>query len=149
MDQRSVVLFLSMKSFSVRNIHDELVTVLGPDAIGYSTVTNYLTQSRLTAIILDTLENQSRPLRRCNFGCSSTGTIFFSQGVREAHLNSTKYGSSTLTQTLGSIGHYYRWVPQSLKPAQKGGYVTLANRLFHDLCSIKHQGLQFVVTLDE
>jgi hypothetical protein len=37
-------------------IHNDLVFVLGPDALGYSTVTKYLRQSRLTASNMDTLE---------------------------------------------------------------------------------------------
>jgi hypothetical protein len=40
MDQRSICLFLAMKQLSAKAIHSELVAVLGPDAIAYSTVTN-------------------------------------------------------------------------------------------------------------
>jgi hypothetical protein len=35
MGQRSICLFLAMKRLSVQAIYDELVAVLGPDAIGY------------------------------------------------------------------------------------------------------------------
>jgi methyl coenzyme M reductase subunit C len=44
MDQRSICLFLAMKRLSGQAIYSELVAVLGPDAIGHSTVTNYLCQ---------------------------------------------------------------------------------------------------------
>jgi hypothetical protein len=44
MDQRSICLFLAMKRLSGQAICSELVAVLGPDAIGDSTVTNYLCQ---------------------------------------------------------------------------------------------------------
>jgi hypothetical protein len=44
MDQRSICLFLAMKQLSAQAICRELVAVLGPDAIGYSTVINYLHQ---------------------------------------------------------------------------------------------------------
>jgi hypothetical protein len=41
MDQRSICLFLAMKGLSAREVHSELVAVLGLDVIGYSTVTRY------------------------------------------------------------------------------------------------------------
>jgi hypothetical protein len=44
MDQRSICLFLAMKGLSAQAIYNELVAVLGPGAIGYSTATNYLRQ---------------------------------------------------------------------------------------------------------
>jgi ABC-type cobalamin/Fe3+-siderophores transport system ATPase subunit len=44
MDQRSICLFLAMKRLSAQAPDNELVAVLGRDAIGYSTVTNYLRQ---------------------------------------------------------------------------------------------------------
>jgi hypothetical protein len=37
-------MFLAMKQLSAQAIYNGLVAVLGPDAIGYSTVTNYLRQ---------------------------------------------------------------------------------------------------------
>jgi hypothetical protein len=56
MDQRPIVLFLSMKGLSAQDIHGELVAVLGFDAIGYSTVTMYRRQTRIPPISMDTLE---------------------------------------------------------------------------------------------
>jgi transcriptional regulator of acetoin/glycerol metabolism len=72
MDQRSICLFLAIKQLLAQAIDNELVAVLGPDAIGYSTVTNYLrhfpSPLRETAdepaatiienAILDTIEKQ-------------------------------------------------------------------------------------------
>jgi hypothetical protein len=46
-----------MKSLSARDIHDELVAVLGSEVIGCSTVTKYLRQSRLPPIIPDAFES--------------------------------------------------------------------------------------------
>jgi hypothetical protein len=48
MDQRSICLFLAMKLLLAQAISRELVAVLGPDAIGYSTVTPYLRQRSKT-----------------------------------------------------------------------------------------------------
>jgi hypothetical protein len=49
MDQRAICLYLDRKNLSVQAIqaiHDELMHVLGSDAIAYSTVTFYLRASR-------------------------------------------------------------------------------------------------------
>jgi hypothetical protein len=49
MDQRTICLYLNRKGFSAHAIHNELVQVLGSDAIAYSTVTFYLRASDWTA----------------------------------------------------------------------------------------------------
>jgi hypothetical protein len=54
MDQRSIRLFLAMKGLSAQAIYNELVVVLGPDAIGYSTATNYLRQSHFPSALRKT-----------------------------------------------------------------------------------------------
>jgi prophage maintenance system killer protein len=46
MDQRTMCLYLSRNGFSVHAIHEELVQILCPDAIAYSTVTYHLRESR-------------------------------------------------------------------------------------------------------
>jgi hypothetical protein len=62
MDQRPIVLFLSMKGLSAQDIHGELVTVLGSDAIGYSMVTKDLRQTRVPPIPMETLEKPPNPV---------------------------------------------------------------------------------------
>jgi hypothetical protein len=54
MDQRSICLFLAMKGLSGQAIYNELAAVLGPDAIGYSTVTNYLCQRYFPSTLRET-----------------------------------------------------------------------------------------------
>jgi hypothetical protein len=44
-----------MKRFSGQSNDNELVTVLGPDAMGYSTVTNYLSQRHFPSILRATI----------------------------------------------------------------------------------------------
>jgi hypothetical protein len=56
MDQRSICLFLAMKRPSAQAIDNELVAVLGPDAIGYSTVTNYLRQRHFPSTLRETAD---------------------------------------------------------------------------------------------
>jgi hypothetical protein len=49
MDQCTSYLYLNRKGLSAQAIHDELVQVLGSDAIAYSTVISYLGASRWMA----------------------------------------------------------------------------------------------------
>jgi hypothetical protein len=53
MDQKSICSILARKGLSARDIHDELVVVLGLDAIADSTIINYRWQQRLIAIFSD------------------------------------------------------------------------------------------------
>jgi hypothetical protein len=55
MDQRSICLFLAMRRLSAQAIYKELVAVLGRDAIGYSTVTNYLHQQHFPSTLHETI----------------------------------------------------------------------------------------------
>jgi hypothetical protein len=140
MDQRSIILFLARKSLSFRDIHDELVVVLGPDAIDDSTVTKYLRQSRLTAIILDTLEPPSLTVTNDEILDAFQLQPFFS--VRElAKLTCIPRSPvhQYRPQTLRFVVKHLRWVPHSLTAAQKVSRVTPANQLFQDLCSSKHR----------
>jgi hypothetical protein len=54
MDQRSICLFLAMKRPSAQTIYNKIAAVLGPDEIGYSTVTNYLRQRHLLSTLRET-----------------------------------------------------------------------------------------------
>jgi hypothetical protein len=58
MDQCTICLYLRRKGFSAQAIHEELVQILGPDAITYSMVTYHLRASRWTA---QTEERHSGP----------------------------------------------------------------------------------------
>jgi hypothetical protein len=62
MDQRSICLFPAMKRLSAQAIYNELIAMLSPDAIGYSTVTNYLRQRHFpsTFHFSQTTENASK-----------------------------------------------------------------------------------------
>jgi transposase-like protein len=45
MTQRPIVAYLSLKRMSTREIHDDIVAALGPDAVSYSSVTRYLREA--------------------------------------------------------------------------------------------------------
>jgi hypothetical protein len=50
MDQRSICPFPDRKRLSARDIHNELVAILGLDAMAYSAITKYLRQQHFPAI---------------------------------------------------------------------------------------------------
>jgi hypothetical protein len=53
MDQRLICLFLAFKGLSARAVDNELIAVLGADAIASSTLTKYLRQRQFTSILVD------------------------------------------------------------------------------------------------
>jgi transposase len=46
MTQRPIVAYLSLKGMSAREIHDDIVATIRPDAVSYSSVTRYLREAR-------------------------------------------------------------------------------------------------------
>jgi hypothetical protein len=139
-----------MKGLSAQNIHDELIAVLGSDAIGYSTVTKYLRQTRRPPIPMETLENPPNTVTDDAILDTFQQQLF--SLVRElAKLTCIQRSTihRHLIQTLGFVVKHLRWVPHSLTDAQKPSHVFLANQLLSEFCSIKHHGWEFIVTLDE
>jgi hypothetical protein len=139
-----------MKGLSARDVHNELVAVLDPDAIAYSSVTNYPRQRQFPAIspehsdeppttiiddaILDTLDKQpfSFVQELAKLICIPTTTVY-----------------RHLTRSLGFVVKYLRSVPHALTDTQKAQGIALSNQLLFEICSIKHQGWHFMITLDE
>jgi hypothetical protein len=99
-------------------------------------VTKSLRQSRLTPIILDTLEPPTTAV---------TGDPIL-DALQQQPFSPVRE-SAKLTCISRSTVH--RWVSHNLTATQKASRVTLSNQLFQDLCSIKHKEWQFIVTLDE
>jgi hypothetical protein len=46
MTQRPIVAYLSLKEMSEHESHDDIVAILGPNAVSYSSVTRYLREAR-------------------------------------------------------------------------------------------------------
>jgi hypothetical protein len=150
MDQRSICLFLAMKGLSARDLHNELVAVLVPDAIAYSTVTSYLRRRQFPAIssepsheppmtiidysILDAFDKQpfSSVKELAKLTCMPTTTVY-----------------RHLTRLLGFAVKHLRWIPHTLTDAKKAQLITLSNQLLLEIRSIKHQSWHFIITLDK
>jgi hypothetical protein len=48
MTQRPIVAYLLLKEMLTREIHDDIVATLGPDAVSYTSVTRYLRKARFS-----------------------------------------------------------------------------------------------------
>jgi hypothetical protein len=150
MDPRSICLFLAMKGFSAKEVHSELVAVLGLDVIGSSILTRYPRQRQFPAsspepsnetsttiiddAILEALHKQpfSSVTELAKFICIPTTTVY-----------------QHLTKSLGFVLKHLRCVRQTLTDTRKAARITLPNQLLLELRSIKHHASQFVITLDE
>jgi hypothetical protein len=115
MDQRTIYLYLSRKGFSAHAIHEELVQLLGFDAIAYSKVTYHLPASRWTA---QTEERHSDPPPDVvdNAILEAFGRTAFAS-LREL-AKATCIPRTTvwrsLTKSLGFVVKHLHWVPHSL-----------------------------------
>jgi hypothetical protein len=120
MDQRTICLYLSRKGFSAHTIHDELVYILGPDAIAYSTVTYHLRASRWTA---QTEERHSDPPPDVvdNAILEAPDQTPFTSVHELAKTTCIPHTIvwRRLTESLGFVVKHLHWVPHSLTDAQR------------------------------
>jgi hypothetical protein len=118
-----------MNGRSARDVHGELITLLGLDVIGSSTVTRYLRQRQFPVIfpepsdeprmtilddaILEALDKQpfSSVKELTKLTCIPTTTVY-----------------RHLTKSLGFVLKHLRWVPHTLMDTQKTQRVTLSNQ---------------------
>jgi hypothetical protein len=133
MTQHPIVLYLSLKGMSAREIHDDIVDTLGPDAVSYNLITRYPREARFP---LSKPEPHPADVQRDldNSGQTILAVLEDSPfaSVRELsrliHLPSTTV-YRRLTQSLGFVAHHLRWVAIALSDAQKGERVNMSRRL--------------------
>jgi hypothetical protein len=120
MDQRPIVLFLSMKGLPAQDIPGELVGVLSSDAVGYSTVTKYLRETRIPPIPMETLEKSPNTVTDDAI-LDALQQQPFSSVSELAKLTCIPRSTvhQHLTQTLGFVVKHFRWVPHSLTDPHK------------------------------
>jgi hypothetical protein len=153
MAQRPIVTYLSLKGISAREIHDDIVATLGPDAVSYSSVTRYLREPRFPSS-----KPESHPADAERDFDDSDQVILAAledspfasvrQPSRLTHLRSTTFYHS-LTQSLGFVVRHLRWVPHALSDGQKGERVNLSARLLRMHEVQPERAWYDVVTLDE
>jgi hypothetical protein len=133
MTQRPIVVYLSLKGMSAREIHDDIVAALGPDAVSYSSVTRYLREAQFPP---SKPELHPADVQR-DFDDSDQAvlaaledSLFASvrQLFRLTHLSSTIV-CRCLTQSMGFVACHLRWASHALSDAQKGERVNLFRRL--------------------
>jgi hypothetical protein len=153
MTQRPIVTYLSLKVMLTREIHDDIVATLGPDAVSYSSVTRYLREARLppskpgphpTDIQRD-LDDSDQAIFAALEGSLYTSVRQLS---RLTHLLSTAV-SRCLTQSMGFVARHLRCVPHALSDAQKGERVNLSRRLLRMLEVQRDRTWHDIVTRDE
>jgi hypothetical protein len=124
--------------------------VLGLDALDYSTLVPFLRQSQRIHIPMETAETPPTTVLD-DATLNALKQRPFCSVIKLAKLTCIPRSTVPrhLTRTLGFVVKHLRSVSHNFAAAQKASRVTLANQLFQDLCAIKHQGSQFIVTLDE
>jgi hypothetical protein len=137
MDQKSIVFHLHMKGMALNAIHENLVRVLGENAIAYSTVTKYGRKARFPPTS-DGPSAQPMPVE----------TTLLDQAILMAladHPFSSMRELSRMTCLPRSTVHrhltwsfhfpirHLRSVPHFLDPGQKETRVNLAHELLHVL----------------
>jgi hypothetical protein len=59
MDQKAIVLYLHMRGMSLDARHEDLMRVLGENAVAYSTVTKYVRSEKFPLRTMDLLQTRS------------------------------------------------------------------------------------------
>jgi hypothetical protein len=133
MTQRPIVADLSLKGMSAREIHDDIIATIGPDAVSYSSVTRYLCEtgfppSKPEPNPVDVQRDLDDSDQAILTGLEDSPFASVRQLSRLAHLPSTII-YRCLPQLLECVARHLRWVPHPLSDAQKGGRVNLSRRL--------------------
>jgi hypothetical protein len=138
---------------SAREIHDNIVATLGPDAMSYSSVTYYLREARFPpskpephpADVQRDLDDSSQAILAA---LEDSPFALVRQLSRLTHLLSTTV-YHLLTQSLGFVAHLLRWMPHALSDAQKGERVNLSRRLLRMPEVQRDRVWHDIVTVDE
>jgi hypothetical protein len=130
MTQRPIDTDLSVKGMSAREIHDDNVVTLGPDAVSPGSVTRYLREARFhlskpephPADVQRHLDDSDQAVLAA---LDDNPFASVRQLSRLTHLPSTTV-YRRLIESLGFVVHHLRWMPHALSDAQKGKRVNLS-----------------------
>jgi transposase len=112
MTQRPIVGYFSLKGMSAREIHNDIVATLGPDAVSYSSVARYLREARFPpskpephpADVQRDIDDSNQAILVALEDSSSASV---QQLFRLTHLPSTIV-YRRLTQSLGFVARHLR-----------------------------------------
>jgi hypothetical protein len=153
MTQRPIVAYLLLKGMSAREVHDDIVATLGPDAVSYSSVTRYIDEAQFPpskpephqADVQRDLDDSDQAILAAP---EDSPLALVRQLSRLTHLPSTTV-YRRLTQSLGFVARYLRWVPHALSDLQNGERVNLSRRLLRILEVQRDRAWHDIVNLDE
>jgi hypothetical protein len=153
MTHRPIVAYLPLKAMSACEMHDNVVAILGPDAVSYSSATSSLREARFPlskpelhpADIQRDLDDSDQAIL-----AALEDGLFASvrQLSRLTHLTSTTV-YRPLTQSLEFVARHLRWVPHALSDAQKSGTINLSRRPLRMLEVQRDRASHDTVTLDD
>jgi ATPase subunit of ABC transporter with duplicated ATPase domains len=133
MTQRPMVAYLSLKGMSAREIHDDIVATIGPEAVSYSSVARYFCEAQsppskpeLHPANVQTVLDDSDQAILAALEDSPLASVRKLSRLTNI-LSTTVY--RRLTQSLGFVARHLRWVPHALSDGQKGERVNLSRRL--------------------
>jgi hypothetical protein len=139
MDQKPIVLYLPMKGMVLDAIHDDLVRMLGKDAVAYSTVSKYARSAQFSGrrepTPADAPDVERSPVDEAIL--TALVELPFSS-VRELSRmiclpRSTVHRHQHLTQSLHFPVQHLRWIPHFLTAKQKQIRVQMAIELLQVL----------------
>jgi hypothetical protein len=153
MNQKSIVLSIHMKGLDLDAIHEDLVRVLGENAIADSTVTKYIRSARFPpkqgAPSAEPMPVEISPVDQAIL--TALADYPFSSGRELSRL--TCLPRSTvhrhLTRPLHFAVRQLRWIDHFLDPGQKQTRVNLARGLLHVLSLPRARQGHAVVTRHE
>jgi histone-lysine N-methyltransferase SETMAR len=135
------------------DIYGGMTATLGPDAIGYSTITRYLRETRFSPSTQTTpVTNAETDLDDCDrailWALDEQPFASIRQIARLTHLpRSTVH--RRLTRSLGFLVHHLRWVPHLWSQSQKENRARLSRELLTILQQQQQRSWHDIVTLDE
>jgi hypothetical protein len=153
MDQKSIVLYLHMKGIALDAIHEDLVRVLGENAIAYSTVTTDVRRARFPpkqdAPSAEPMPVETSPVDQAILRALADYPF---SSVRELSRVTSLPRSIVhrhLTQSLHFKIQHLRCISHFLDPGQKQTRVNLARMLFHVLSLQRAHQWHDTIALDE
>jgi hypothetical protein len=153
MDQKPIVLYLTMKWMVLDALHDDLVRTLGHDAVAYWTVTKYARSiqfsGRKEAIAPEVPDVEHSPVDEAILTALAEFSSVRELSRRICLPRSTVHRHRHLTQSLHFTMRCLRWVPHLLTAEQKQIRIQMAIKLLQVLSVQSTRQSYDIVTLDE
>ena len=152
-DQRSIAIFLYLQGKNNKEIYTDMCTVLQGNCVGYSTITRFIREYKVSNIIKPIKTNpKTKDFDDIDIRIQK---IVDEEPFLSVRQISTRTGipKSTvfyrMTEKIGYISKHLKWVPHLLSDEQKQNRVNIAIDLLRILQKAERQGWKYFVTGDE